>query len=356
MTDRERGIQKAQKVFALGVATPYMGEKESCLQRLWSLMQLHTLLLSDLDARFPRRQDQAFLRLKFGLTTTGAGPTPSSGQSASAGSRPRNPGKGKNKKAPGQQTAGKNMPSEELLFRTMPVGERKRWLHGPRFSQGLLQIVKITTAYSRLLKEVRALNSSNLGIGWTERELLQWLDRVLSRQGSRVECLARSQTIFEDLRAYCRSSYAADTAQQRKAQEQRRQQQEEARQQAEKAQRAAAAQEEEESDWFEFEMAFNELAEARLYMKVVRRLAGELSEISSHSRHKQFFVKFTGTEDLDANVAQAYARALYDLQQAAEMIRLQAGHARDETIRRAETDYETACAQAFQVAVDHYRA
>jgi hypothetical protein len=351
VTDRERGIQKARKVFALGVATPYRGEKESCLQRLWSLLQLHTLLLSDLDAKFPRRQDQAFLRLKFGLLSAEAGQTPSSGQSASAGPRPQKPGKGKNKKAPGQNTASENMPSEELLFRAMVAAERKRWLHGPRFSQGLLQIVRNTTAYPRLLKEVRALNRSNLGLGWTERDLLEWLDKVLSRQGSRVECLARSQTIFEDLLAYCRLSYTADTAQERKAQEQ-----EEARQQAEEAQRAAAAQEDEEGDWFEFEMAFDELAEARLYMKVVRRLAGEVSEISSYSRHKQFFVKFTGTDDLDANVAQTYAQALYDLQRAADRIRLQAGHARDEAIRRVETDYETACAQAFQVAVDHYRA
>ncbi|MFD1733914.1 hypothetical protein ACFSC4_26105 [Deinococcus malanensis] len=71
-----------------------------------------------------------------------------------------------------------------LLFQHLEGAVRKRLLHGPRFSQGLLQAVAGTSAYPRLLAEAHALDVSNIGVGLGDQALMQWLDRILSRQGS----------------------------------------------------------------------------------------------------------------------------------------------------------------------------
>ncbi|MFC4638846.1 hypothetical protein [Deinococcus hohokamensis] len=357
MSERERAIEKARKVLTLGVSTTYVGEKEACLQRLITLLRTHDLLLSHLDPRFPRRMDELVLRQKLGLLPeppdqaagSGQGATPRSSSSAAGPGRPQ-------------------VDPETILFLPMTAAERRKWLRGPVFSQGLLRVVRDTSAYPRLLADARALDRSNLGVGLSDQDLMGWLDRVLSRQGSRVDCKPRSSTIFDDLMTYCRAAFTADTrdlrqaAQQRRAQEEararehqaqerrRRQDQErQARQQQEEARRAAQA-----HDWHDVEVEFDDLTEARLYLKVVRRLSNDSNRVASAARDRKYVVRFSGPGRLERRVDQTYARALAELQQAAEQLRLEAAHRRNEAIRQAEAEYEAACARAFQVTVEHY--
>ncbi|MFC4425023.1 hypothetical protein [Deinococcus navajonensis] len=252
----------------------------------------------------------------------------------------------------------------------MAAADRKKWLHGPLFSQGLLRVVRETSAYARLLADARALDRSNLGVGLSDQDLMQWLDKVLSRQGSRVDCKARSRTIFDDLMTYCRQAFTAHTrelreaAQRRRAQEeaQARHQQAEERRRRQDQERQARRQREEErrraaqaqQEWLDYEVEFDDLAEARLYLKVVRRLADESNRVSSAFRERKYVVRFSGTERLEARVDQTYARAFADLQQAAERLRIEAAHRRDETIRQAEAAYEAECARAFRLTVEHF--
>lgn len=390
--ERQRAVDKAQKVFRHGASTTASGEKEKAVAVLIGLCQKHRLVLSDLDPQFPARLDVELLRVRIGLVqatvkgTDKAGPQPrrqaGSGPSAGAASRP---GTG----------------SQDVLFRTMGADERRRCLQGPMFSQGLLHAVKNTDAYLRLLTEMRSLNASNMGRGLSEHELLRWLERALTRQGSSVTCRTSSNSVFDDIAAYCRSHYLAESeqhrqAEQRRSADQEKRRNEEARRQAEEArakrerqaaeqrrQAARRAQERERpapqdrgeaevgggtpngrggafsgpaGDVDTFVHAFENPAEAKLYFKVARRQVEAEANVRSFTRQERFYVELRGPASLKESVDRVYLQVLHDLQIAASAIRTEAARAREEAVRQAEAAYARQCEQAFQVAVDSYTA
>ncbi|WP_229780827.1 hypothetical protein [Deinococcus malanensis] len=287
-----------------------------------------------------------------------------------------------------------------LLFQHLEGAVRKRLLHGPRFSQGLLQAVAGTSAYPRLLAEAHALDVSNIGVGLGDQALMQWLDRILSRQGSRVKCRQVTQTLFDDLVSYCRFEYVTHThehrraAQREKAQEEQRRIEEIRRQAAEarrdrerKAARERRKEEEarrkrdDEADrqraqhsWYSSSETagpaagahdtpdeavahaetFQHLSEARLYLTVARQQAGTRGSVRSFTRNGHFVVELSGPAALKDAVDLAYHRVWSDLQRNAETIRSEAAWVRDEAIRRAESVYAEQCEQAFWAAVDRY--
>ncbi|QFP77461.1 hypothetical protein [Deinococcus sp. AJ005] len=360
-TDRQRAIDKAGKVFRQGVSTGHAGEKLKCVQVLSRLGERHGLLLCDIDASLPRSWDAELLRVRIGLVVV----------SASAGPE-------------GQGQAHRTAPVdlESLLFQHMDVAERKRRLQGPLFSQGLLRAVERTSAYMRLLAEIHSLDRSNVGVGLGDGELMVWLGHALSRQGSRVESRPASHTIFEDLVAYCRAGYMAETGERRRAEQfkqrqEKQQQAEAARQQAEALRRdrerqaaderrqreAERVRRESEGRWDldddaeVFSMAFDERAEARLYLKVARQQVGTRGTVKPVTAATgQLVVKLLVTLGLKDDVDQAFHRALHDLQIAAAKVRSKAARNRDEAVKRAEAAYAAECELAFQRVVDRYVA
>ncbi|GGO29907.1 hypothetical protein [Deinococcus humi] len=361
-TDRQKAIDKAVKVFRQGVSTGHAGEKLKCVQVLSRLSERHGLMLCDIDASLPRRWDAELLRIKIGLVVVSA-------SAAGAGG--------------GQGTA--NVDLESLLFQHLDVAERKRRLQGPLFSQGVFKAVERTSAYTRLLAEAHSLDRSNVGVGLGDQELMTWLDRALSRQGSRVESRPTSHTIFEDLVAYCRAGYMTETGERRKA-EQHRQRQEQ-RQQAEAERKRAEAQrrdrerqaaedrrkrEQREAERVRrenegrghlddeaevFAMAFDERAVARLYLKVARQQVGTRGTVKPVTAATgQLVVKLLVTAALKDDVDLAFRKALHDLQVAAARVRDEAARNRDEAVRRAEAAYASECELAFERVVDRYVA
>lgn len=393
--EREWAVDKARKVFRHGASTTANGEKEKAVAVLTALCRKHELVLHDLDPQFPRRLDVALLRVKIGLPQDMAS---ASGPSDGHQQRQTGPGTGRGtgdqagsrgSGTSGQQQAGGNGTGygranasaafQDVLFRDMGVAERKRWLQGPMFGQGILRAIRDTGAYTRLLAEARSLNASNVGAGLSEPELMRWFEAVLSRQGSSAPCKPGSRTIFDDLAAYCRAQYLAETEQQRrKAEEARRQAEvagrEREREAAEQRRRASSARRERErkaaadpggfgksngahrqsNGSATFTRTFEHPAEAQLYLKVAQRRMGGEANLRSLIRRGHLDVEFSGSAALAKSVDSAYRRALHDLQMAASTIRAEAARVRDEAIRRAETAYAQQCEQAFQVAVDRY--
>ncbi|MDL2345580.1 hypothetical protein QOL99_15695 [Deinococcus sp. MIMF12] len=390
MQERERAVDRARKVFRHGASTTASGEKEKCVGVLVELCQKHRLVLHDLDPQFPRRLDIALLRVKIGL----AGATPSAPGGAHGHQRPAGPGTrpgtrpsgGSGAQGPGRAAAGgyqrgTGADPREVLFRAMGAPARKRWLQGPAFSQGLRRGLGHTGAYERLLAEVRSLNTSNVGAGLSEPELLRWFEAVLSRQGSSVPCKPSSTTIYDDLATYCRAQYLAETeqrrqeAQRRKAEEERRRAREVRAEQDRKAaeQRRKVAEErrarERAADQggpgrtaepaygaVAFSRGFEHPAEAQLYLKVARRWVGPGANLRSSTRLGRWHVEFTGSPAVRAAVESAYVHALHDLQLAAATIRAEAARRRDEALRQVEAAYSQQCEEAFQVAVESYTA
>lgn len=427
-------MDKARKVFRHGVSTTAQGEKEKSLAVLSGLCQRHSLVLFDLDPQLPRRLDLPLLRVKIGLAPVGT-----SGQAAqptgaeqrareqesrrqwdekaarerqrkddearaqAAQQREREEQARKRREEHARQKAEYQRQQEQkaatasadpevLLFRHLGAAERKRWLHGPMFSQGLLHAIRNTSAYRRLLAEVHSLDVSNVGVGLGDKELMSWLDKALSRQGSRVKCKHGSETIFDDVLAYCRFEYMSATeerrqaAQRRKAQEEQRRAEEARRQKAEadrERERTAAEQlrREQEARWdrdrraaqeqraatatgasraeagtTEYTRAFEDRAQARLYFKVARRQVGTQGDVKGTEANGRFTVSLVVTAALKEGVDRAFRQALYDLQLAAAAIRTEAARARDEAVRQAEAAYTRQCERAFQVAVEQYRA
>ncbi len=408
-------------MLALGISTPYAGEKEKCLRSLTVLLQQHSLVLFDLDPKLPKRLDLTLLSVHIGLTvvaggasgqgaghkgaksqgstkgTQGAGNSQGSqgqdrrhgsshqGSAGTSGQQRNKGGAGQNS---GQRASGKaSQDPDVLLFQHLPSAERKKLLHGPLFSQGILHFVRNSSAYLQLLAEMHSVNKSNLGVGWTDKNLMTWLERILARQGSKVKCHHGSNTLLDDLKSYCRFEYVAETRAQRHAAEQQRQERErQARAQQEREQQEAAqrqarreaderkrreeearkreaeearqqADAEHDDALYEFEAeAFDVKAEAQLYLKIVRRVIKDHTRIKSVSRGAQFFVEFTGTNADAAKIDELYDSAFHDLEQAAERIRAEAARTREEAIRRAEAAYAAQYAQAFEEAVKQYRA
>lgn len=411
-------------MFALGKRTTFAGEKESCYQRLMVILQQYNLVLFDIDSSLPRRLDPTLLRVQFSLaplssqaegtkhaagepkTGTSSSDNKKPGPSASAdGTKDAQAGKGTKDAQAGEKRQKGSEPSgtsrqqnqnsrekrgaerttggrpsspdpETLLYQRLSAERRKQIFQGPLFSQGLLRVVKDTSVYKRLLAEMQTINTSNVGVRMTDVNLLAWLEQVLKRQGSQINCRHGSKTLFDDLMAHCRFRYVADTQEQRKQGEQQKQErerhtreqqaeqkrrEERAQQQAEERQRQEdaeqrKAQAKKEEELFEFERYFDVLAEAQLYLKVVRRVLGGSSNVASSNRTGKFYVRFTGTSATETKVQEHYSLTFNDLEQAAKMIRLEAVRARDEAIQRANADYKTQCETAFQVAVNQYKA
>ncbi|CAM3411169.1 hypothetical protein DEDE109153_15790 [Deinococcus deserti] len=405
-TDRQRAVDKAVKVYRQGVSTPHSGEKRKCLQVLLRLVEPHGVMLSELDSSLPRRWDMELLEIRLGLADA---PGPSHGseqRSARPGSSRAQASPGRGQPAAGGQkhgTSASTVDFEVLLFQHLSGAERRRLLHGPRFSQGLFQAVRGTSAYSRLLAEAHALDVSNIGVRLGDQTLMQWLDRILSRQGSRVKCRAAAQTIYDDLVSYCRLEYVTYTREDRQA-TQRDQSQEEARRVGEARRQAAEARRDRErraqsrrrkaeearharggesasqqsagtrtssqepfgtadqsrrpsattQESVVFFREFHHLAEARLYLRVARLQVGLQGHVRSFSRNRVFVVELVVPSTLKEAVDLSYQRALSALQGAAERIRAEAAAARDEAIRQAEAAYAEQYEQAFEIAVERY--
>lgn len=378
-TPREKAIEKARKVFALGVSTPFPGEKENCCKRLLDLMRAHRLVLHDLDRALPKRLDEALLRTRMGLKS---GAKETAGKQEPQDSRkgpkePRDPD-------PGSKRTRVSSDPEVVVFQHLRAVERRRVLSSAMFSRGIGQAIQGTSAYPRLLAEVHALNRSPDGEKLSDRELMDWLDRALKRQGSKVKVRATSSTIFEDLVAYCREEYQTDMTARRAAQarqaaeekrraraeaarkrreaQERKRQEQEAREKAqreEEERRRAAAEAEQEFEW---EITFEVRAEAHLYRKIaqheldaVAAWSGLTSQARVVKRGDEYVVKLTETEAFVEALDRKYAQVLRDLKQAAEGIKAEAARARDEAIAEAHAAYEEACEQALTVAVKHYR-
>lgn len=409
-TDRQRAVAKAVKVFRQGVSTPHSGEKRKCLQVLLRLVEPHHVMLSELDPSLPRRWDKELLEVRIGLAGITAPPAGTAGRSGRQ--HPSGPGTSGARGSPyhgtaahqGQDHSAAAADFEVLLFQHLDGPERTKLLHGPRFSQGLLQAIGGTSAYPRLLAEAHALDVSNLGVRLGDLDLVRWLERILSRQGSRIKCRQGTQTIFDDLVSYCRFEYVTHTHQQRQS-AQREQTGEEERRVNEARRQAAEARRERErkaacqhvkhdrsrqpseressghhtagawsstreparratgsrgpsagtSDKTEaFTRVFGHLAEARLYLKVARLQVGMWGSVRSFTRSGQFVVVLMVPPEIEHAVDLSYHRALEALQGAAERIRTEAAGARDEAIRQAESVYADQCEQAFQIAADRY--
>lgn len=122
----------------------------------------------------------------------------------------------------------------------MDTAERKRFLQGPTFSPGIRHGLQNTGAYERLLTEVRALNTSNMGAALSEAELTHWFEALLARPGTPVPSKPSSRTIFDDLAVYCRAQYLAESERRRqvallRSAEDKRRRAEEAREQREQS-------------------------------------------------------------------------------------------------------------------------
>ena len=166
---QEQARDKARKVFRHGTSTTARGEKEKAVAVLIGLCRKHHLVLYDLDPRFPRRVDIALLRAEIGL-----GPAPTAAPDAAHGPQPGSSGTSRSAGAAGSgaSSAGERgdekSETQDVLFREYSLAERQRRLQGAMFSQGILSAIRHTTADTRLMSELRSLNSSNVGGGMGE--------------------------------------------------------------------------------------------------------------------------------------------------------------------------------------------
>jgi hypothetical protein len=388
--EQERARDRARKVFQLGASTTAQGEKEKAVAVLMGLCHQHQLVLYDLNVQFPKRLDLALLRAKIGLAPASAGES----RVTQSPQQPNDPATRRGANAPGSTASTAsgsgqaNADVQNALFRNQSPAERQRQLQGPMFSQGMLRPMRHTTTYTRLLTELHSLNSSNVGVGLSDTALVGWYEKVLSQPGSCVPCKSTSKTIFDDLAAYCRAQYLAETEQQRqdtqrrKADEGRRraeaakQEQERSmadqRRREEEARKTRARQAADErraagsgksSDVHgqspgptTFTQVFEHQAEAELYLKVAQRRVGPEGNLKSFREQERFYVEFGGSAALHESVEVTYRQTLYDLQMAVSTIRAEAGRAREEAIRQAEAAYVQQCKQALQAAVDGYTA
>ncbi|MFD2608739.1 hypothetical protein ACFSR9_04700 [Deinococcus taklimakanensis] len=403
MTDKAKAIDKARKTFRHGLSTTAPGEKQKAHGVIANLCAKYKLVLHDIDPQLPKRFDAEVLRVKLGLAQAAAGTTSDKSASAAAaasasagrhGKRQDGPKQGASAGAGGQRsksgaghadgqrgTGGRSKDPNVLLFQPLSLAEREKLLKGPLFSQGILHFVRGSTAYIQLLAEMHSLNRSNVGVTWSDKTLMAWLDRILARQGSMVIPLRDAATLYEDLQRYCRSQYVSETRdeaerkRQAKAREDKdRQEREQYAQAQERARRVAQERQrhQDEQRWQEQQRqaaqaasdtlrefkakGFDVKAEAQLYLKIVRRVIKEHTLIKSVSRGAQYFVEFKGTSADVTKIDALYERASHDLQQAAERIRAEAARTRDEAVKRAEAAYAAQCAQAFEEAVKQYRA
>ncbi|WP_189066439.1 hypothetical protein [Deinococcus seoulensis] len=379
MQERERAVEKARKVFLLGVSTQATGEKEKCVGVLVQMCRDHRLVLHDLDPQMPGRFDITLLRIGIGLDRAAA-PAGSAQGRPTTGAASRTAGDAGSRTAGGSgQGRGRTGPQypQDLIFRTMGLPERRRWFQDPLLDRGIRHAVQAAGAYGKLLGEVRSLNASNMGIRLPEQELTDWFEALLDRPGSTVPSRSDSRTIFDDLAAHCRALYLAETERRRQAAQRRRAEEEQRRREAARAERERQAadrlqREREERRTREradvgqpggarrdgpvtFGRSFEHPAEARLYVRVAERRMGPGGTVRALTRqgcpHTELRCERAVRDEIEA----AYLDALRDLQLAASMIRAEAARRRDETIREAEESCNRACERAFDAAVENYK-
>ncbi|UBV45442.1 hypothetical protein LAJ19_20155 (plasmid) [Deinococcus taeanensis] len=266
-----------------------------------------------------------------------------------------------------QRRAEVSRDPEVMLFQHLDAEQRKRVLHGPVFSRGILQAIDGTSAYRRLLAELSQLDRSAAGVQLGDQELLRWLEGVLVRQGSAVQPRHGSNTMFDDVLAHCRFTYAQHAEQLR--QETARTKAEAARQKAAADARRQAAAAGSQGSWGRhgsgsaardpaqtprFTRSFDDVQEARLYLHLARRHLGSRGELRSYSRGEQWHVELCTAADVRDEINLAFRTVLHELQRAAMNHRLEAARVRDETIQRAQKECEVQSAQSFRTAVDAY--
>ena len=242
---------------------------------------------------------------------------------------------------------------EEVLFGHFDADTRKRLLGGPMFSRGIYRALEGTSAYARLLAELSQLDRSAKGVRLGDTALVAWLRPNLARQGSTITTKRASLTVFDDLLAACRFEYLQHVAPLREKARQRAA--EEAKRQAEadrqaRARQASYAHEE----GTRFSRSFDELQEARLYLKVAQSRLGARGGVRSYSKGTQYFVDMTTSAEVQAGIDLSFRTALHDLQVAALSLRTEAARVRDEALRRAHEHYELQCERAFQTVVERY--
>ncbi|MDK2011871.1 MULTISPECIES: hypothetical protein [unclassified Deinococcus] len=267
-----------------------------------------------------------------------------------------------------QRRAEVSSDPEVMLFQHLSAEQRKKVMHGPLFSRGIMSQVQGTSAYGRLLAELSHLDTSTSGVQLGDRELLSWLTGVLGRQGSTVQPKHGSNTIFDDILAHCRFTYAQRAEQVR--QERARQKAEEAKQKAaDDAKRRAAAAGSGQSSYGrhgtgssyreayqepKFIKSFDDMQEARLYLHLARLHLGGQNGVRSYSKYDKWHVELTTTAGVRDDVDLAFRRALHEVQFQAMNNRVEAARERDEAIRQANEEYERLSARAFRSAVDAY--
>lgn len=380
MQERERAVEKARKVFLLGVSTQATGEKEKCVGVLVQMCRDHRLVLHDLDPQMPGRFDITLLRIRFGLDRAAA-PAGSAQGRPTTGAAARTAGDTGSRTGGGSgQGRGSTGPQhpQDRIFRTMGLPDRRRWFQDPSLDRGIRHAAQAAGAYARLLGEARSLNASPMGIGLQEHELAVWLDALLDRPGSTVPSRSDSRSIFDDLAAHCRAQYLAETERRRQAAQRRRAEEERRRREAVRAEweRQAAdrlQREREERRTRErtdvgppgaarrdgpvtFGRSFEHPAEARLYVRVAERRMGPGGTVRALTRQGRPHTELRCEQAVRDEIEAAYLDALRDLRLAAAMIRDEAGRQRDEAIAQAAQRYARACEQALDAAVDNYTA